>query len=814
MRTLPPAARVYVIAVLALGAAICGVTLSTLNLDRPLEFLALLFVAIVASIFKIAVPLPRALAHSPLTMSLSFGVNFAALLILGADKATIIAVAAAWSQTKFNARTRSPWYRTLFNMAALAVTMGVTDLVLVALGGTPGVWAGSSQLIALAGAAVAYYLVNSSLVAGAVATATGQPFVRLWLQNFVAGWISHLFGVGLAALGVVAMGQTAYWILPLVVAALVLVYRAYRSYVTRMEEQQRAVQKLSDLHLATVEALALAIDAKDQGSRLHLRRLQRHGMLLARAQGLDAAAVEAVGTAAMLHDIGMLAVPQHILAKGEALTDDERRKLWLHPQVGADIVRSVPFPAPVSPIILGHHERWDGRGYPAGLAGEDIPVGARILALVDQFDNILTTEPNLGPAEALNKLAPEAGRSLDPALFERFQALLPEVIRIEAELMTPSPEVELAGEPGEVRGTASPIEHIALAHREVYGLYDLSQALGATLTVPDAMQQLKERLAGLVPFTTCALFLHEVETGRTACRWLGGRDPDTVTAIANEFVDGPIAWVLDHGRSLITALPAALPSRRTDGPGAAKGTGIVEVLLCPLRVEDRTFGVLAAYHDRRGTYGDDHRRIFERVTEIVSAAIQNSLRYERTHEAALTDRLTGLANSRGLGAGFERALARAAHEHEPLAVLMVDIDQFKSINDTYGHEAGDRALKAVGRVLFHSVRPNDLCARYAGDEFVIILANCDVHQADRRAAELRREVAGVKFEPEPGRLAPLRISVGSAVYPEDGRSLDALLSMADRRMYSDKTAQRSGAARWIELAENQQRDADRAVVRE
>ena len=153
-----------------------------------------------------------------------------------------------------------------------------------------------------------------------------------------------------------------------------------------MDQQQHAVQRLSDLHLATVEALALAIDAADQGSRLHLRRLQRHASLLARACSLGDDEVQAVATGAMLHDIGMLAVPQHILAKRDGLTDDERRKLWLHPQVGADIIHAVPFPSPVAPLILSHHEQWDGGGYPAGLLGEAIPLGSRIIALVDRFD--------------------------------------------------------------------------------------------------------------------------------------------------------------------------------------------------------------------------------------------------------------------------------------------------------------------------------------------------------------------------------------------------------------------------------------------
>ncbi len=492
----------------------------------------------------------------------------------------------------------------------------------------------------------------------------------------------------------------------------------------------------------------------------------------------------------MLHDIGMLAVPQHILAKGDALTDDEQRKLWLHPQVGADIVRSVPFPSPVSPLILSHHERWDGAGYPSGLVGEQIPLGSRILALVDHFDALLNSTPDITVVEAVQRLSREAGGALDPKLVERFGDLLPEVVRIEAELTTSIADADAAfpqlAAPGRQPGGA--LEHIALAHREVYELYHLSQALGATLTVADAMQQLRGHLGRLVPFTTSALFLDDRETQLTACRWIGGHDPESVTSIANEFVEGPVAWVLEHGRSLVTALPGAHVSTRDESGAPLKATSVVEVLLCPLSTSGGAFGVLAAYHETRGTYGDDHRRVFERVAQIVAAAIQNSLRYERTHEAALTDRLTGLANRRGLAAGFDRAVARAAHEQQPLAVLMADVDDFKSINDTYGHDAGDRALKSVARLLFHSIRANDLCARYAGDEFVIVLAACDAVLAERRAAEIRGEVAALRFEPAPGTRLDIRPSVGAAVYPHDGRTLDELIVVADRRMYGDKTA--------------------------
>ena len=814
MQSLPLVARVYILAIVAAGSWLAAAALANLQVTRPATFGAMLVLAVLTSVFKVSVPMPAPLNAQPLTMSLAFAANFGSLVILDGPSATLIAIVAAWSQTTFNTfRARNPWHRTVFNMAALAVTMAAADLALRMTAGHRGPWNLRADALGLGAAAITYYVVNSGVVAGAIAAAGTQPFVRLWMRHLLSGWIAHVFGAAAAAVAVTTVDRSGYWLVPLGGLSLLLLYRAYRTYIERMDQQQDAVQRLSDLHLATVEALALAIDAADQGSRLHLRRLQRHASLLARACSLSDDEIQAVATAAMLHDIGMLAVPQHILAKREGLTDDERRKLWLHPQVGADIIHAVPFPSPVAPLILGHHERWDGGGYPAGLVGEAIPLGSRIVALVDRFDELLR-QPGATPQSALARLGEDAGKTLDPDLVARFQDLASSIQAIEAELVPPAPtELELRAA-ADRQPSPNPVAHIAHAQREVYGLYDLSQALGATLTVTDAMQQLRERLGGLVPFSTCALFLHDIEAARTTCRWMGGRDAtDPATTIASEFVQGPVAWVLEHGRSLVTALPAGVPARRGDGL-PPRTSAVVEVLICPLRVDDMTYGALAAYHDRRGTYAEDQRRIFERVAEIVSSAIQNALRYERTHEAALTDRLTSLANSWGLVAGADHALARAAHEQEPLAVLMLDVDKFKDVNDTYGHEAGDRALKVVARVLSQAVRPNDVCARYGGDEFVVLLANCDVHQADRRAAELKRQVAALRFEAAPGEAMPLRISVGAAVYPADGRAFDALLAVADRRMYHDKTMTRRGAARWTELAETSSREAAKAILRD
>src|SRR5258707_3347718 len=170
-------------------------------------------------------------------------------------------------------------------------------------------------------------------------------------------------------------------------------YRTYKVYMGRIEDEQRHVQQTSDLHLATIEALARAIDAKDQTTQMHIRRVQVYAAGLAKAAGLSQPEIQGVKTAALLHDIGKLAVPEHILSKPGPLTQEEFQKIRIHPQVGAEIIAAVPFPYPVAPLIMSHHERWDGKGYPHGLSCEDIPIGARILTIVDYFDAVMTGRP-------------------------------------------------------------------------------------------------------------------------------------------------------------------------------------------------------------------------------------------------------------------------------------------------------------------------------------------------------------------------------------------------------------------------------------
>src|SRR4051812_10875072 len=239
-----------------------------------------------------------------------------------------------------------------------------------------------------------------------------KTLVRLfWSTSGSIGLVG--IALGLAWL----LSSSGFWLLPIALLALYFACGV-----------SRRAQHLSELHLATIEALALAIDAKDQTAHNHIRRVQVYAVGLARALGMSEHEIRGVETASLLHDIGKLAVPEHILAKPGPLTSEEFQKVRIHPQVGAGIISAVPFPYPVAPLILSHHERWDGRGYPAGLRERDIPLGARVLSIVDYFDALTSERPYHQPMSfegAVALLQQEAGKALDPQLVETFVRLLP-----------------------------------------------------------------------------------------------------------------------------------------------------------------------------------------------------------------------------------------------------------------------------------------------------------------------------------------------------------------------------------------------------
>ncbi len=620
-------------------------------------------------------------------------------------------------------------------------------------------------------------------------------------------------GGAIAAAGAVmaasALSMSPFWLVPLTAVSLYLANGAYRVYLGQIEDERRNAQRLSEVHLATTEALALAIDAKDQTAPNHIRRMQTYATGLARALGMSADEIHAVRTAALLHDIGKLAVPDHILAKPGPLTAEEFQKVRIHPQVGAEIIASVPFPYPVAPLVRSHHERWDGRGYPDGLKENAIPLGARILCIVEYFDALTSDRPYhkaIGVDAALALIQQESGKALDPRIVDAFVRALPalraEVARVEMDAPVRLTGDAQAGEGARTLGSrtiperpkASVFEDIAIAHKEIYALYQIAQTMGTSLGVSDTMALISSKLTALVPYSACALFLYADATDSLQCRFAVGTDSELIQQLALRCGQGLNGWVARNRRPLVNARPNA----DMEAMGSKAPTVLESALVCPLIFGERLIGTLAVYHTEPGFYRDDHRRLLDRVCEQAAAVIHNSIVFEQTQVDSLTDPLTGLPNTRSMFQHLTRELARADRLKSEVSLLVMDLNGFKEINDTFGHHIGDRALREVAKTLRATIRPYDICVRYAGDEFIVVLSGCGREEAENKRVELQHAVDQILFEPRADARLQLSISAGAAVFPHDGDSYEALLAKADSRMYLDKSGRKADPARQLE----------------
>jgi diguanylate cyclase (GGDEF)-like protein len=317
-------------------------------------------------------------------------------------------------------------------------------------------------------------------------------------------------------------------------------------------------------------------------------------------------------------------------------------------------------------------------------------------------------------------------------------------------------------------------------------LYQIAQTMGTSLGIVDSMAVISSKLIELVPFSTCALFLHTETTETMRCRFAMGVDADVLQGTTTRNGEGLSGWVARHRRPLMNARPAT----DFEAAGLRGTTSLQSALVCPLMVHGRFIGTICVYHVEPSFYHDDHRRLLDRVCEQAAAVVHNSIMFEQAQEDSLTDPLTGLPNTRFMFLHLARELARADRLGSEVSMIVMDLDDFKGINDTYGHHIGDRALREVAGALRNAIRPYDICVRYAGDEFIVVLSGCSREEAESKRLELQRAVDGIQLEVRRDLRIPMMLSAGAAVFPHDGDCYEALLAAADSRMYGDKTERR------------------------
>jgi diguanylate cyclase (GGDEF)-like protein/putative nucleotidyltransferase with HDIG domain len=557
----------------------------------------------------------------------------------------------------------------------------------------------------------------------------------------------------------------------------------YRFHVGLLAQKTREISDASRIHLATVEALATAIDARDQVGIGHVRRTQIFAVGIGKALNLPDSDIEALRTGALLHDIGKLAIPDHILNKPERLTPAELEKTKIHSTIGAAILEKVGFVTPVIPTIKYHHERWDGNGYPDGKRGEEIPLTARVLSVADAFDTLRGARPYrpaLDREKAKKIMLSEAGQRFDPMIVD---LLMRNLADLEAEIDAHGLSYFNSSAMGKLMGDHQYVEQIKLANREVISLYELAREFSSSLDLDDALGMFARKLGEMVPFDTCAVYLLDPPKRQASAAHVVGLNAESLLSRKVRVGQGATGFALKSGKTVSKADPDLdFSYSQTEFVGAYRTLASM-----PLIADDEIIGAVTVYSSELSEYGEENIRLLETVSHIGSEAIGKSLKHDEAQTHALTDPMTGLPNARSLQIQFDKEVARASRGSSSFQLLMLDLDGFKAVNDTFGHKVGDRMLKEVGGVIREQLRDYDFLARYGGDEFVALIPDtstddvadlCD--RIEKAVTVFRLPVEGTDGRPSVG------VSLGASGYPKNGETFDEMIVAADKVMYARK----------------------------
>jgi diguanylate cyclase (GGDEF)-like protein/putative nucleotidyltransferase with HDIG domain len=679
---------------------------------------------------------------------------------------------------------RREFYRLLFNAANGATSGATGGLVYFAMMHLSLEPASRLVLAVTTGTAV-YFLVNTIGISIAIALQNGVGTWKVWTENFLwtaPSFFAASFGAVLVSTAYSRMGLLSLLLLPPVW----VVYYSYRLYVDGKRQDTLHIKELNELNQAIIASLATAIDAKDHYTCSHINRVHLYARGLAEAAGVTPSELQAITTGALVHDIGKLGIPDHILRKPGKLTTEEFRRIQHHVHIGAEILAPIPFPFPVVEVVRTHHERWDGRGYPRGLKGEEIPIGGRVIGIVDVFDALTSDRPYrraLSDEEAIRHLKEGAGKQFDPHLVDLFEQILP---RIRAELSELEAEARRSQEGAPGLPETGALIQISQAAAEMAAVCDVAHALADKENIEEVAELVAARALSLLPVDT-AIFYRRQEELLVAVA-TAGRYAEKLHGMDVRVGEGVAGYVAAHQQPRVNA-PAMLDVARRFTP--EENVELNHVTVVPMLQGNVTLGTLAVYTQGYDTLTEHHLNVLNVLAEHAASAMQNTLRVERQREMAYTDPATGLLNSRGLVRNIDRLLFARGGQRTEFTVIMLDLDRFKEVNDTLGHLKGDEVLKAVADALLDLLRPTDLACRYAGDEFVLVLPGTGAADAATVARRVKRAVERVG---PIGDGLKVGCSVGAATFPADGEDGRTLLSRADQRMYEDKLHNRRGGA--------------------
>lgn len=335
--------------------------------------------------------------------------------------------------------------------------------------------------------------------------------------------------------------------------------------------------------------------------------------------------------------------------------------------------------------------------------------------------------------------------------------------------------------------------------QELAGLLDTSEAAGAASDERELATLLAKRVRSTIELDGARV--SRWEDGSTFLRLLGRDGLDTGAELV-ELAEAPLRWfALRDGRLAILQVDALEDTHETN---ELRARGVRTLILMPLTSGGRTIGLieLVALHQPRAL-SESQLNALEAMARLTATGLERVRLFEQLRSAADTDLVTGVHNHRYLQERLRQEVARAARSHAPLAVLMMDLDKFKQVNDRHGHADGDRVLHNIGAAIMGQVRTNDIVARYGGDEFVVVMPDTSSEQAELVAQRVVGAILDRRHELSDGSHVTVGVSAGLALYPDDGRTTAQLLSTADAAMYEAKRGggrgfERSGAPQYVE----------------
>jgi diguanylate cyclase (GGDEF)-like protein/putative nucleotidyltransferase with HDIG domain len=718
---------------------------------------------------------------------------FATVLLFGAAAATVIVVLEVLVVSLWRARLYSGERagRVLFNTAAASIAIWTASTAFYMTTDLP-LWSVARKPIlelvpGLVALATIYFLLNSFLVAWAIGFQQKVSPFSIWRQNFLWLSLNYFSGASVAVLLLPYLYPADHAgfarIIGVLLPILVISYLTFRTALGRVDDANRHLIELNKLYLSTIETLAMAIDAKDQITHGHIRRVQHYAVGLARKMGVtEDALIKAIEAAALLHDMGKLAVPEYILNKPGPLTPAEFEKMKLHASVGADILSAIEFPYPVVPIVRHHHECWDGSGYPDSLKGADIPIGARILSVVDCFDALTSDRPyrpRLSDKEAHRILGERRGTMYDPLVVDTFT-------RVHSELTTHSPassHYSLAaitsaaiGRRTSAFAKSQPLEEIAASSEEMLTLFTLARELTGRVGVADVGDVLLKHLRRLVPSSLCVFYSHDEETTDLVASHVFGDQGDAINGIRIPLGERLSGWVGANRQSIRNSDPVL------DFGDVARGMKprLHSCLSTPLVAGEKLVGVLSLYATRTDAFSEEHERLVEIVARQVAPLLQQSLDYTTSSLRAFRDPLTGLPNLEHLRqlAGDR---AGTAELPVPSSLIYVDVSDLKRITVVHGRSVAEQALRDLVHRLCSALRAADVLFKLESEEFAVLLLQTDSQTAQTIAARMKLLAQEMSVSQTTSVNAILTV----VTVPDDGSNVESLIESARSQLARD-----------------------------